>query len=304
MMNLKLFLLIGVVLFSCAATSTAYAQLGLGPAATIRSIDVTIEEIDKINVVHEVLKSSSARSVQLIEGTTSNIEVVDEDGNEVQHGVSGGFGGTTITLFPTSQDVFVKYDLSDVMFTKHGTTWTWHFLHLATTTFHLPESVEIAFVNDRPVYFTNERTFNCHGCEMVLEFIPNEKKTVEKVSWEDREFDVEIWGSTEVSSFNFDQPTKSISYDFDDSERWVTLILPFELLWNPYQAWLDDEKIFTHEFKVDDEHQGVSLKLQESGTVSIVGTTVVPEFPMIIPIMLVGMTMIILLQYRNKINLR
>ena len=304
MINFKIIFLIGAFLFSFALVDTAYAQLGIGQPATIRGIDVTIEELDNVHVVHEVVKSSSPNSVQLIEGTISNIEVVDEEGNEVQHGVSGGFGGNTVTLFPRSQDVFVKYDVSDVMFSKHGTTWTWHFLYLATTTFHLPDSVDLAFVNDRPVYFTNERTFNCHGCEMVLEFIPNEKKTIEKVTWEGQEFDVQIWASTELSSFNFDQPTKSISYDFDDTERWVTLIIPLELLWNPYQAWMGDEKIFTHEFKVDDEHYGVSLKLAEAGNVSIVGTSVIPEFPMIVPIMLVAITMVILLQSRSRFSLR
>ena len=127
---------------------------------------------------------------------------------------------------------------------------------------------------------------------------------VELIMSMEEEFDVEIWASTELSSFNFDQPTKSISYDFDDTERWVTLIIPLELLWNPYQAWMGDEKIFTHEFKVDDEHQGVSLKLAEAGNVSIVGTSVIPEFPMIIPIMLVAITMVILLQSRNRFSLR
>ena len=67
---------------------------------------------------------------------------------------------------------------------------------------------------------------------------------------------------------------------------------------------MGDEKIFTHEFKVDDEHQGVSLKLAEAGNVSIVGTSVIPEFPMIIPIMLAAITMVILLQSRSRFSLR
>ena len=139
---------------------------------------------------------------------------------------------------------------------------------------------------------------------MMLEFIPNEKKIIEKVSWEGREFDVQIWGSTELSSFIFDQPSKRISYNFDDTERWITLIIPLELLWNPYQASINDEKIFTPSFKVDEEHYGVSLKLKESGTVNIIGTSVVPEFPMILPLMVIGISAVILLQFRNKITLR
>ena len=303
-MIFKLSFVIVVFFLSFVMIDTAYAQIGLGKPAVLGEVSVTIEDFDKLHVVHEVIRSDSASELQLMEGSVSNIEVLDKEGNEVEYAVASGFGTPIVTVFPTNQEVFVSYDLSDVMYTKHGTTWTLHFLYLATTTFHLPESVDLAFVNDRPVHFKNAKTFNCHGCEMVLEFVPNEKKITEKVSWEGRDFDVEVWASTELNSFNFDQPSKSISYDFDDSERWVTLIIPLELLWNPYQAWLDDEKIFTHEFQVDDEHRGVSLKLDEAGTVSIVGTSVIPEFPMIIPIMLVAITMVILLQSRNRFSLR
>ena len=303
-MNFKIFFVIGIIFLSIGVSNTAFAQIAIGGQADQKRIDVFIEDDESIHVIHEVRNSKSAQSLTLIEGTTSNIQVTDEAGNEIEHGVSGGFGGTVITIFPTNEDVFVKYDLSDVMFKKFQTTWTWHFLYLATTTFHLPESVELAFANDRPIYFTNEKKFNCHGCEMVLEFIPNEKKTIQKVSWEGQEFDVEVWASTELNEFNFNQPAKSISYDFDDTERWVTLIIPLELLWKPYQAWMGDEKLFTHEFKVDDEHYGVSLKLDEPGTVSIVGTSVIPEFPMILPIMIIGITAVIILQMKNKIILR
>ena len=303
-MHLKLFALIGIIFTGFVFVQPVSAQIGIGGAADQKRIDVYIEDFDKIHVVHEVSASKSATSLTLLEGTISNLKVIDSEGIEVQHGVSGGFGGTVISIFPTDKDVFVEYDLSDVMFKKFQTTWTWSFLYLHTTTFHIPDTTDLVFVNDTPVYFTKDRVFNCHGCEMVLEFIPDEQKKIYKVTWEDKEFDVEVWGTTDISNFKFDQPTKSISYDFDDAERWVTVIIPLELLWGPYQALINDEKLFTHEFKVDDQHYGVSLKLDEPGTVSIIGTSVIPEFPIILPLMIIGITMVILLQYKNKIILR
>jgi len=137
---------------------------------------------------------------------------------------------------------------------------------------------------------------------MVLEYVSNEKKSTEKVIWEDKEFDVEIWTSANVSLFNFNQPSKSISFDFDDSAHYATLIIPLELLWNPYQAWIDDEKIRTEIFNVNETHKGVVLKPGDSGNISIVGTSVIPEFPIIIPLFL-GIMMVIVLQFRNKIIL-
>lgn len=300
-MNPTALLVMGMALAGLAAADPAHAQLGIGEAATVRGIDVTIEDFDRIRVVHEVAGGDSVRGVPLFEGTVSNIEVVDGRGDAVEHGVTSGFGPTQITLFPSGADVFVRYDLRDVMFKNQNVTWTWDFVYPVTTTFHLPESTDIAFVNERPVYFKSARTFNCHGCDMMLEFVPGEKRITETVRWEDREFDIEVLGSTELGGFNFSQSAKSISYDFDDSERWVTLIIPLELLWNPYQAWLDDEKIFTHEFRADAERVGVSLKLDEPGTVTIVGTSVIPEFPVLVPLMMAGLAAAVLLHRGGRI---
>ena len=302
-MSLKSIFLIVIFCVSLAIISTADAQLGIGSPAQQKKVEVTIGEEGQVHVLHEVKKSNSAKSVRLIEGTMTNLQVIDVDGNEIEHGVSGGFGGDAIvTLFPTSEDVIIEYDLDKVMFQKNKITWTWHFLYLQTTTFIFPESVDLVFVNDSPVYLKDTKKFNCHGCEMILEYVVDEIKSTEKVIWEDKEFEVEIWTSGEISSFNFNQPSKSISFDFDGSAHLVTLIIPLELLWSPYQALLDDEKIFAPVFQVDENHKGISLKPEGSGNISIVGTTVIPEFPIVIPLA-IGITMVIAMQFRNKINL-
>ena len=302
-MIFRITLVITAMVFGFGIMDTVYAQISVGDAPQ-KNIDVFIEDDGKIHVIHHIGDDDSPRSLTLIEGTASNIKVSDEEGNEVQSAITGGFGNTLVTIFPTRDDTFVSYDLEDVMFKKHNTTWTWHFLYSRTTTFHMPDSVDLVFVNDRPIYLKDGENINCHGCDMVLEFIPDEKKITQQISWEDKEFDVEIWASTDITELSLDQPAKNISYVFDDSERWVTLIIPLELLWNPYQAWLDDEKIFTHEFGVDEKHRGISLKLKEAGTVSIIGTSVVPEFSAIIPIMLVMISAVLLLQFRSRIILR
>jgi len=159
-MDLKLILLIGIFCANLAIMPTVSAQLDIGNPATNKKLEVTIGENGEIHVMHEIKKSDSPKSVRLIEGTTSNIQVTDTDGNEMQHGISAGFGNTIITLFPTSKDIIIEYDLDDVMFTQKGITTTWYFLHLETTTFIFPESVELVFVNDRPVYLKNTNKIN------------------------------------------------------------------------------------------------------------------------------------------------
>ena len=64
------------------------------------------------------------------------------------------------------------------------------------------------------------------------------------------------------------------------------------------------EKILKNEFTVDENHIGLSIKPKSAGTVTIIGTSVVPEFPIIVPLMIIGITMVIVLQLRSKIILR
>ena len=39
------------------------------------------------------------------------------------------------------------------------------------------------------------------------------------------------------------QPAKKISFKINDSNQFVTTVIPLELLWGPYAVFLDDEKI-------------------------------------------------------------
>ena len=146
-MIFKFLFVIAIVSLSFIMINTAYGQIGLGKPAVLGEVSVTIEDFDKLHVVQEVIASNSQSELKLMEGDVSNIKVLDLEGNEVEHAVAAGFGIPIVTIFPGSGDVFVTYDLNNVMFKKHGTTWTLPFLYLATTTFHLPESVDLAFVN-------------------------------------------------------------------------------------------------------------------------------------------------------------
>ncbi len=274
-------LALAAVILCGLAAGGAHAQLGVGQPAEVRSVDVMIEDVDRVRVIHEVAGSDATRYIQLIDGTATDIEVVDGNGDEVEHGESGGFGAATVTIFPTGGDVFVKYVLDDALYVKDGTVWTWDFLYRMTVTFHLPESVEVAFVNNGPVYLADDPSFNCHGCQMLLEFVPDEKKTAETLTWDGEELEVEVWTSAQIGPLGFDQQSRSISYEYEDSEGWVTLVIPQEMLQDPYQALFNGEKVLTQTFGLGDGRQGISLKLTEAGTVSITSASAAPDSGMV-----------------------
>jgi len=106
----------------------------------------------------------------------------------------------------------------------------------------------------------------------------------------------------EVYEFVFDQPSKSITFDVFEKNRFVTTIIPLELLWGPYAVFLDDEKIYFHDYINNGTHVWLNMKPETSGEIAIIGTTAIPEFPMVTPLV-IGFLMIFLVPFIQKFNL-
>ncbi len=290
-----------------------FAQISLGIPATQDDVRVTIAEDGKVHVIHTIASNVKAQQLELINGTVSELKVTDEEGNEVEFAKVGVEDVSSVTIFPTQERVIVEYDLSDVLELEDG-VWTWKFLYLQSTMFLFPESVDMIFANDRPVNlgYNDAKGIRCHGCQMILEYIIDEPVIKQQVKWEDRSFEVEIRTLAEISSFNFDQPTKTISFDVKEDHQFITLLIPLELLWNPYQVYLnkeplgvlvDEEKVLRHEYRVDDKYVQLNIRPETAGSVRIIGTSVVPEFPFFVPLVL-GMSMVMVLVFRKSLAAR
>ena len=294
------FSLIALVLVSSIPLISA--QITLGDPADQKLVKITINEQGEVHVLHEILDSNKVVQINTIEGTLSNLKVIDIKGNDVEYGTTGLGNTTGITIFSSEEDVIIEYDLDDVLFVKDG-MWTWDFLYLQTTTFILPEGLDLLYVNSTPVMLQDAKGITCHGCQAKIEYVLDQPTNTNEVQWEDRRFIVGIRSLTDVSSFNFDQPTKRISFNVKEDNQLITLIIPLELLWSPYEVYLDDQKILKHEFFSNQTHAWLNIRPETSGTIQIIGTTVVPEFPVLSPLF-IGIAIIIGLQLKNRINPR
>jgi len=229
--------------------------------------------------------------------------VSDVNGNEVQYAVIGGIGGNLgVTIFPTDENIIVEYDLSDALFLDEN-VWKWDFFYPVSSQFYFPEEVDFVFANERPISLKDVKGMNCHGCDIMLEYIIEEPVIFKEVTWETKKFPVLIRTLDEINSFSFEQSSRSISFETNEGNQFITLAIPLELLWNPYVVYFNDEKIPKHEFSKNDTHIWLNIKPESAGKVKIIGTSVVPEFPTIVPLFL-GIVIVIGLQFRNKINLR
>jgi len=282
-------------------TPQAFAQVSFGTPAEHVSIKVTIEENGDVSVVHVVKKSNVNVQVEMLPGKVENLQVVDGARNEIQHAVAGH---SIVTLFPTEVNFGVEYDLKDVLILKDG-VWTWDFLYTGSKNgveFYFPDEFDLVFVNDRPVRIVGAEGMRCHGCDMFLEYVIDEPIILKEVEWEEQKFQVSIRTLDEIKSFNFDQPTRRLSFENTQEGRFITIFIPLELLWSPYDVYLEDRKILNHEYYQNDTHGWVNIKPKTVGTIEIIGISAIPEFSLLLPLVL-GITIVIGFQAKNKINL-
>jgi len=285
-----------------------YAQLSLGEPALHKLITINVGEQGDVHVIHEIKKVRSVVHVETIEGSISNLNVTDVEGNKVEFGTTGIKNLTGITIFSSQDDVIIEYDLQDVLNFEDG-LWKWDYFNFETTKIIFPKDIDILFVNDRPVMLHDAQGITCYGrsqgviCDAFIEFIIDEPTINTEIEWESKKFIVEVRTLTEISSFNFDQPTKRISFDVNEDNQLISLIIPLELLWSPYEVYLNEEKILKHEFFSNETHSWLNFRPENSGSIEIIGTTVVPEFPILAPLF-IGISIVIALQLKNRLNLR
>ena len=75
-----------------------------------------------------------------------------------------------------------------------------------------------------------------------------------------------------------------------------------ELLGGPYVVLLDNEKIKYNKNSIGENQISLSMKPQSPGQITIIGTTVIPEFSMFLPLIM-GFLIILTVPFMKKINL-
>ena len=251
---------------------TANAQT-LDENSNQKSIQVTISSTGEMQVIHVINDLDLPSQIDLIDGTISNLSVKDQEGNDVQYGTIGD--NDSLMIFPSNKEVNIEYDLADELILKDN-VWILDFLYLESTSFIFPQQVDLIFVNEQPAYLGEKNGILCHGCQMILEFSLDEPKLFEKIKMQDKEFLFEIRTWADIKQFSFDPELKGISFEAIGENRFVTTIVPIDFLSEPYQVFLDGEKMFFHEFINNGTHVWLNMRPQNSGEVSIIGT-IVPE---------------------------
>ena len=111
------------------------------------------------------------------------------------------------------------------------------------------------------------------------------KSNPQKIKMKDKELDLTIDSSSQISNFNFDESNKKLSFTVSGNEgtRGYTSLAVSEILQGPYTITLDGKPFDGADIVKDEETGNTLVTLEYSHSthdVSIIGTTVVPEFPL------------------------
>ncbi|MBM2851481.1 MAG: hypothetical protein HW420_28 [Candidatus Nitrosotenuis sp.] len=292
--------ILGIIFAVLFSSSTSFAQeITLGAPAN-QEVKIIINEDGDAHVIHVVESNTRAQQVTVIQNNFTNLQIKDENGGTPQYGQVGG-QNQSFMLFSTDKKTLIEYDLKNIVTMKDG-MWSWDYQYPEDTKFYLPEKANLIFINGNPINLADKKGINCHGCQMKLEYELDMTEVVKQVKWQDKKFDVKIMTSGDIASFKFDQPNKKISFDVNDENKYIILIIPLELLWNPYQVLLNGNATLDHEFYSDDKNIWLGIKPDKTGTVEIIGASAVPEFPLA-TLLIFGSAMIVVARYKNKFSL-
>jgi hypothetical protein len=281
---------------------TVYGQLTIGTEAQQESIEIEINTSGEISVKHVVSSSQMPATLPLFIGEISNLIITNELGEEIDSGIASDGFAPFVLLLPSNQLTIVEYNLENA--NLNGNLFTTEILYPQTFSVIFDESINLIFLNNNIIFFDGKKGIAINGGgDAKIEFYSNESKIIEKATWEENEFDVEIISDLEIQSFNFSQPDKRISFQINDKNKPVTISMSEELLGGPYVTLLNDEKIEYSKYVRNGNIVSLNLNPETPGQITIIGTTVIPEFSMFIPLIM-GFMIILTVPLMRKFTLR
>ena len=239
-----------------------------------KSLTITINHDGKMTVTHQIKNSDEPKELNFVKGTVSNLKIIDRfSQSEI---IKIDKEANSYIISPNQGEISVQYDIDDAIILNNN-FWTLDFLYLESTSFFLPDEVDLIFTNERPVYLDEKKGFACHGCQLLLEYSIDEPKNIIEVNVENKKFFVEIRTFSQVKNFEFDGSRDKINFDIDNQNKFLTITIPIELLDGPYEMYLGDEKILFQDYINNGTHVWLNTKYEDSGQISILGNSIQPE---------------------------
>ena len=299
-MNQIIFL--SLMIFALIAVPIANAQIG-APAYQ-KSSQLIIDEFNNIEAKHVIGFSNDPVMINLFEGAiTDSITVTNENGKELEFAVVGMSEYGSVTIFSADENTIIKYNLRDI-FRYSDNLITLNVGYPKTFGILFSEKTDQIFLGKQIIQLGDKKGISINGGGYVnVEYYSEISKKIQEVQWKEDKFNVEIITDSKIDEFNFDQESKSISFQVNEKNEFVTINMEEKLLGGPYVILLDNEKIEFSQYSIKENYISLAMKPESSGEIMIIGTTVIPEFSMFIPLIM-GFMIILTVPLMKKFSLR
>jgi hypothetical protein len=273
-MNNQIYLIALFLALVILIPTVASAQLSLGVEANQKLIEVKLNKSEIVNVKHVIVGSNMPISVNLFDGVISeSIVVTNGNGDGKEFGLgSDSKGKASITIFPSKSDIIIKYDLEDSS-TFYENLWTVRIGYSETFSILFSEEIDLFFLNNNIINLGNKNGILVNGGgNTIIQYYDKIPKIIQEVGLEEDKFNVEIITNSNVDEFNFDQESKSISFQVNKKNKFVTVSMEKELLGGAYNISLNDEKIKYTKSVSKENYVSLSMKPQAVGEIVISGS--------------------------------
>jgi len=301
-MNKKIFLLALLVVL-ITITPTVSAQFSIGQHANQKLIEVNLDETGNVLVKHVISSTSTPVNLILFEGTISNLLVTNEVGEEKEVTIADdGYGNKSLVIFPTKEKLTIEYNLEDKIFMNESLS-NISISYPKEFSVKFSDGINLIYVNGNAIFLEEKKGINVNGGgSLNLQYYLEVPKIIKDVQWEEDKFNVEIISDAKINNFNFEQTEKSISFEINEENKIITITMPEILLGGPYVTLLDDQKIEHGKWIDEEKNVSITIKPESSGQITIIGTTVIPEFSMFIPLIM-GFLVVLTVPFMKKFSL-
>ena len=249
------------------------ADAQFGEPAYQKLTQLVIDESENIQAKHVIGFSDKPVTVNLFEGViVDSITVTNEEGKELEFGISGMSDYGSVTIFSPQKNTIIKYNLEN-MFRQLDNLLTLNIGYSKPFSIIFSEKTELIFLNDQIIELLDKKGISVNsGGYVNVEYYSKTPKHIEEVIWKENKFDVEIITDSDVEKFNFDQKSKNISFQINEKNKFVTVTIEKEFLDGPHSILLNDEKIPYTKSVSKENYVSLSIKPQTVGEIVITGS--------------------------------
>jgi predicted DNA binding CopG/RHH family protein len=272
-MNNQIYLIV-LCLALVTIIPTASAQLSLGEEANQKLIEVKLDKSEIVNVKHVIDDSGMPVNVKLFDGViTESIIVSNENGDKTEFGLlNDSQGNISLTIFPSKSNTIIKYNLEDSS-TFYENLWTVRIGYSETFSILFSEGIDLFFLNDSIIPLENKSGISVNGGGNArIQYYDKIPKITQEVKQIEDKFNIEIITNSKIDKFNFDEESKSISFQVNEKKKFVTVTVKEELLGSPYVILLNDQKIKYTKSVSKENYVSLSMKPQVAGEIVIIGS--------------------------------